>query len=229
MVKQQVLLAWSSGKDSAWALHCLRGMDSVEVTGLLTSFSDTAGRVAVHEVRRELVEAQAFAASLPLHTVSLPWPCPNDTYELRLREALLAARARGVTHIAFGDLFLDDIREYRLKLLEGTGVAPLFPIWCGEHGTRALAHEMVAAGLRATLTCVDEKRMPASFAGREFDAELLGELPPEVDPCAERGEFHTFCHAGPMFSRPIEVRVAGRSSLNQFAYADLVLAETPAG
>lgn len=219
---QRVLLSWSSGKDSAWALHVLRQSGDVEVVGLVTTFNEAFGRVAMHAVRHELVQAQADAAGLPLWPVPLPWPCSNFEYENRMRVLLERARTAGVTAIAFGDLFLADIRAYRERQMAGTGIKPLFPIWATPHDTSRLAREMIAEGLRATLTCVDPRHLPRAFAGRNFDAQLLADLPPGVDPCGERGEFHTFCHAGPMFARPIPVRTGEVVEREGFVFADLV-------
>jgi uncharacterized protein (TIGR00290 family) len=219
---KRVLISWSSGKDSAWTLWILRQQSDVEIVGLLTSFNQAAGRVAMHAVRRELVERQAKTAGLPLWCVQLPWSCPNDVYEARMREAVERAKREGVTHIAFGDLFLEDIRAYRERNLAGTGVDPLFPIWTTSSDTGRLAREMIAADLRAVITCIDPKQLDGRFAGRELDEELLTDLPPKVDPCGERGEFHTFCWQGPMFAQPISVRVPGVSFHDGFWFADLV-------
>ena len=221
MNRRRVLLSWSSGKDSAWALHRLRQMPDVELAGLLTTFHEAADRVAMHAVRRELVTAQAAAAGLPLRAVELPWPCPNEIYEQRFGQALARARDEGVTHIAFGDLFLEDIRAYRIRQLAGAGVEPLFPLWCAPADTPALAQRMLAAGLRAVLTCVDPRLLPMHFVGRTFDASLLRDLPASVDPCGERGEFHTFCYAGPVFTAPIGVRVGASVCRDGFWFADL--------
>lgn len=219
---KRVLLSWSSGKDSAWSLHVLRQTDGVEVVGLLTTFNATADRVAMHAVRRTLAEAQARAAGLPLWPVFLPWPCSNDVYEERMQAAVARARGEGVTHFAFGDLFLEDIRAYREQKLAGTGIDPLFPIWTTEHRTPELARQMLAAGLQAAVTCVDPRQLDARFVGRWFDADLLAELPASVDRCGERGEFHTFCCAGPMFERTIPVLVKDSSLRDGFWFADLV-------
>ena len=218
----RVLLSWSSGKDSAWALHVLRGRPDVEVVGLLTTFNEAANRVAMHAVRRELVEAQAAAAGLPLWPVELPWPCTNALYEERMRAALTRARDDGVTHVAFGDLYLQDVRDYRVRLLEGTGLEPLFPLWTSPEETAALARTMLAAGLRAVLTCVDPMQVPASSAGRAYDEALLAELPPRADPCGEKGEFHTFCHAGPMFTREVPARAGDVVCRDGFWFADVL-------
>jgi uncharacterized protein (TIGR00290 family) len=221
-VKPKALLAWSSGKDSAWCLHVLRQRNEVEVVGLLTTFNEAANRVAMHAVRRELVEAQARAANLPLWPVRLPWPCNNAIYESRMGQTLAEARQRGVTHLAFGDLFLEDVRAYRERQLAGTGIIPLFPLWGTAMETPTLARAMLAAGLRAVLTCVDPKQLPSSFVGREFDTALLAEFPPTVDPCGERGEFHTFCYAAPVFAGPIPVR-AGECVVHEgFYFQDLL-------
>jgi uncharacterized protein (TIGR00290 family) len=213
------LLAWSSGKDSAFSLHVLRQGD-VEVVGLLTTLNETHDRVAMHAVRRSLLLAQADAAGLPLTIVPIPSPCPNDVYEAAMARALAAARADGVEAVAFGDLFLEDIRRYREKRMAGTGLVPLFPLWGRE--TRALAEEMIASGLEACLTCVDPRVLPASFAGRRFDRDLLRDLPPGVDPCGENGEFHTFTFAGPMFRAPIPIRSGEVVTRDGFVFADLL-------
>jgi uncharacterized protein (TIGR00290 family) len=220
----RVLLSWSSGKDSAWALHVLRQRPDLEVVGLLTTFNEEFDRVAMHAVRRELAEAQAAAAGLPLVRVRLPFPCTNEGYEERMRSALAAARATGVTHMALGDLFLTDIREYRVRLLEGTGIEPLFPIWTTAEETPELARRMLAAGLGAILTCVDPTRLSERFVGRRYDEALLAELPAGVDPCGERGEFHTFCDRCPAFGSEIAVRVGDVVTRDGFCFADLVRA-----
>jgi len=220
MIKR-VLLSWSSGKDCAWTLHLLRQQPDVEVVGLLTSFNESANRVAMHAVRRELVEAQAGLTGLPLWPVLLPWPCSNADYEQRMSVALERARVVGVTHMAFGDLFLEDVRDYRIRQLAGTGIEPLFPLWGRADDTPALARQMLESGLRAVLTCVDPKQLAPSFVGREFDAALLAEIPTTVDPCGERGEFHTFCFGGPMFAENLEVDVGEIVLRDGFWFADL--------
>jgi uncharacterized protein (TIGR00290 family) len=224
-MKQKTLLSWSSGKDSAWTLHLLRQRDDVEVVGLATTYTDAFDRVAMHAVRMELVEAQARAARLPLWRIPLPWPCPNAAYEERMRAVVERARAESVTCFAFGDLYLQDIRAYRERQLAGTGLTPLFPLWGTEADTPALARTMLASGLRAVLTCVDPRQLDPSFVGRSFDATLLADLPPGVDPCGERGEFHTFCHAGPCFDHPIAIRVGETVERDGFWFADVLPAE----
>jgi len=218
--KPKLLLSWSSGKDSAWTLHVLRQQNKYEIVGLVTTVNENFARVAMHGVREELLAAQAAAAGLPLWRVPLPHPCPNAEYEKRMRALIERATAAGVTHMAFGDLFLEDIRAYRIKQLAGTGIAPVFPIWGLD--TKRLARQMVRAGLRAKLSCVDPKRLAREFAGRAFDETLLEQLPPEVDPCGENGEFHSFCHAGPMFAEPITVRVGEVVERDGFVFADLL-------
>ena len=200
----------------------MRQEPGVEVVGLLTTFNEAADRVAMHAVRRVLVEAQARAAGLPLWLVLLPWPSSNDVYETRMAEAVERARSEGVTHIAFGDLFLEDIRDYRERKLAGTGIDPLFPVWTTNRETPRLARNMLTAGLRGVLTCVDPKQLDPRFVGRQFDDDLLAELPEGVDPCGERGEFHTFCWAGPMFARPIPIAVKESSLRDGFWFADVV-------
>ena len=216
---KRVMLSWSSGKDAAWALHVLRRDPEVELAGLFTTVNRAFDRVAMHGVRRALLEAQAAATGLPLHVIALPWPCPNDAYEQAMAGFVAQAQARGVTHFAFGDLHLEDIRRYREEKLAATGIAPLFPLW--GLPTRALARQMVAGGLRAVIACVDPKQAPSSWAGRRFDAAFLDALPEAVDACGERGEFHTFACAGPMFERPVEVAVGGIVERDGFVYADL--------
>ncbi len=219
---KRILLSWSSGKDSAWSLHVLRQRAEYEVVGLLTTFNEAAGRVAMHAVRRDLVQRQAAAAGLPLWEVPLPWPCSNDQYESLMAEACAKAVAEGVEGIAFGDLFLEDVRTYREKQLQPTGLEPIFPVW--GMPTRALAQQMIKAGTRAKLTCIDTEKLDRSFAGREFDEALLSDLPEEVDPCGERGEFHSFVYAGPMFSAALPVSVGETVVRDQFVFADVIAA-----
>ena len=223
MTRARVLLAWSSGKDSAFALHVLRERDDVEVVGLLTTVNETHDRVAMHAVRRTLLEAQAAAAGLPLTLVRIPHPCSDLAYEAAMGRALEEARASGVVGVAFGDLFLEDIRRYREEKMTGTGLRPLFPLW--GRPTAGLAREMLEAGLKARITCVDPRVLAGSFAGREFDLPLLADLPAGVDPCGENGEFHTFAWDGPMFGRPVPVRGGEVVARDGFVFADLLPAE----
>ena len=217
---KRVLLSWSSGKDSAWALHLLRRDPDIELVGLLTTLNSEFQRVAMHGTRRSVLEAQAAAAELPLWTVPLPWPCSNEIYEKRMAEACDRAIREHVDAIAFGDLFLEDVRSYRAKQLAPTGIEPLFPLW--QIPTDQLARDMIAGGLRARLACVDTKQLPASFAGRDFDAALLRNLPASVDPCGERGEFHTCVYDGPMFAGPIWLEPGEVVERDGFTYADFV-------
>jgi len=223
VTRGRVLLAWSSGKDSAFALHVLRERDDVEVVGLLTTVNETHDRVAMHAVRRTLLEAQAAAAGLPLTLVRIPHPCSDVAYEAAMGRALEEARASGVVGVAFGDLFLEDIRRYREEKMTGTGLRPLFPLW--GRPTAGLAREMLEAGLKARITCVDPRVLAGSFAGREFDLPLLADLPAGVDPCGENGEFHTFAWDGPMFGRPVPVRGGEVVARDGFVFADLLPAE----
>ena len=218
MTQQRVLLSWSSGKDSAWTLSTLQQDPDVKVVGLLTTFNETADRVAMHAVRRDLVQMQAKAAGLPLHPVELPWPCPNGYYESAMSEALEALRPSFDT-IAFGDLFLEDIRDYRISTLQPLGIEPVFPLWL--ENTVELAQAMIAGGLVAHLTFVDPKQCPAELAGRRFDLDLLDDLPESVDPCGENGEFHTFVSAGPMFREPIPVTTGEIVERDGFVFADV--------
>jgi uncharacterized protein (TIGR00290 family) len=219
MMKKKILLSWSSGKDSAWSLHVLRQQGAYEIAGLITTINSAFDRVAMHSSRRSLVEKQAEAAGLPLIPVPLPWPCSNADYECAMKKVCDQAIAEGVEGIAFGDLFLQDIRAYRERQLKDTGLTPVFPLWLLP--TDALAREMIAGGLRARLVCIDPQKLAPEFAGREFDEQLLRDFPAGVDPCGENGEFHSFVYAGPMFSREIPVTVGERVQRDGFWYADL--------
>jgi len=218
-VKEKALLSWSSGKDSAWSLHVLRRQGEFDVAGLLTTVNEAYERVAMHAVRLELLEAQADVAGLSLWKVPIPYPCSNERYEQAMSAAVERARSEDIAAMAFGDLFLEDIRAYREARLQDTGVRPIFPIWA--RPTPELAREMIAGGLRARVTCVDPKQLDASFAGREFDAAFLADLPPGVDPCGERGEFHTFAYDGPMFRRAVPIRGGEIVARDGFVFADL--------
>jgi uncharacterized protein (TIGR00290 family) len=217
----RTLLSWSSGKDSAWSLHTLRQQGVYEVVGLLTTINAAFDRVAMHGTRTSVLRAQAAAAGMPLTEVPLPWPCSNQQYEAAMREACAAAVRDGIEFMAFGDLYLEDVRRYREERLAGTGITPVFPLWGRD--THALVREMLDGGLRARITCVDPRKLPASFAGRELDASLLAELPAGTDPCAENGEFHTCAYAGPIFAEPISLAPCVVEQHDDFVFADFIL------
>lgn len=221
-MKTKILLSWSSGKDSAWTLHTLRQQPDVEIIGLLTTFNETNHRVAMHGVRMELVEKQAEAAGIPLWSVPLPFPCSNEDYEARMRTVIERAQREDVTQVAFGDLFLEDIRAYRENMMAGTGIQPIFPIWRTRSDTKALAHEMLQNNLRTVLTTVDSKQLDPIFAGRMYDERLLNEFPATVDPCGENGEFHSFCFDGPMFAHPISIQVGETVTRDGFVFTDIL-------
>lgn len=220
-MSQKALVAWSSGKDAAWALHEVRSAGELEIVGALTTVTEAFGRVSMHGVREEVLRAQHDAAGLASVLVRIPFPCPNEVYEMRMATALAEARAGGVTHVVFGDLFLADVRAYRERALAGSGITPVFPLW--GRSTGALAGEMLDAGLEAIVVSVDLARVAAGLAGRRFDRALLAELPPGADPCGENGELHTCVLAGPMLSRRIDASVGDIVVRDGFAYADLVL------
>jgi uncharacterized protein (TIGR00290 family) len=219
-VTKKALIAWSSGKDSAWALHEARKSGEYEIVGALTTVTETFNRVSMHGVREEILRLQCEAMGLPQKVVPIPFPCPNEIYEARMAAALEQARAEGVTHMIFGDLFLEDIRGYREQKMAGSGIAPVFPLWL--RPTDRLAREMIAGGLKAHLVCVDPKILPKALAGRAFDGALLGELPAGIDPCGERGEFHTCVVGGPMFNREIKVKPGKIVERDGFVFADLI-------
>ena len=217
----KVALSWSSGKDSAWTFHLLRQQPDIQISALITTFNTEADRVAMHAVRRSLVEEQAKRVRTPLWAVELPWPCSNSEYEERFRAIWQRDKAEGIAAIEFGDLFLQDIRDYRIRQLEGSGLEPLFPAW--HIPTGQLSRDMIAAGVKAKITCVDPAKIRKSFAGREYDLNLLNALPSGADPCGENGEFHTFVYDAPVFSRPIDVQAGEIVEHNGFAFADLFL------
>jgi len=216
---KRVAISWSSGKDSAWALHLLRRDPNIEVVALFTTLNEQFDRVAMHAVRRELLELQVKSLGLPLWTIPLPWPCSNEQYESKMAAFCALAVLKGIQMVAFGDLFLADIRAYREKQLAGTGLQPLFPVW--QIPTAELARTMIDSGLRAKITCVDPKVLPKEFAGREFDSHFLADLPPSVDPCGENGEFHSFVYDGPGFHKPVPVTVGEIVERDGFVFADL--------
>lgn len=217
---ERAWVSWSSGKDSAWALEVARARGELEIVGLLTTVNEVFDRVAMHGVRRELLIAQAEASGLPVHVVPLPWPCSNEIYEERMEHALALAREAGVRRMIFGDLFLRDVRAYREARLEGTGIAPVFPLW--GMPTDRLALDMIEAGVHAHIVTLDPKKVPRAFAGRLLDRALLDELPAGVDPCGENGEMHTFVSKGPMLAREIAVRTGEIVERDGFVYADLI-------
>lgn len=219
MQKPKVLLSWSSGKDSAWTLHAIRQRAEYEIVGLVTTINERHDRVAMHAVRVPLLEQQSDSVGVPLWKVPIPDPCTDEQYQAAMRKLLSKAKEQGVSHFVFGDLFLEDIRQYREKQLAGTGISPLFPLW--KTPTDQLAREMVQAGLRAFITCIDPKQIDPSFAGRIFDESFLKDLPASVDPCGERGEFHSFAFAGPMFRCPIPIRPGEIVERDGFVFADL--------
>jgi uncharacterized protein (TIGR00290 family) len=217
---RKVVLSWSSGKDSAWTLHLFRQQPNLQVAALLTTFNSAANRVAMHAVRRALVEAQAERTGIPLWGVELPWPCSNLEYAERMRAVCQRATAEGITAVAFGDLFLEDVRDYRVRQLQGSGLEPLFPVW--QISTEQLSRDMIAAGVKAKITCVDPVKLAKSFAGHDYDLQLLQALPAGVDPCGENGEFHTFVYDAPVFSRSIGVQTGEVVERDGFVFADLL-------
>ena len=226
-LKRKVLLSWSSGKDSAWTLHVLRQRDELEVVGLLTTVNTQFQRVAMHGTRRALLKAQADAARLPLWEIPLPWPCSNEVYEAAMAVACDSAVAQGISAIAFGDLFLEDVRRYREDRLRNTGLEPIFPLW--GRNTRMLLEEMLDGGLRARVVCVDPSKCPAEFAGLDLTLEMFDSLPAAIDPCGENGEFHTFAYAGPMFYEPIPIESGETVTRDGFVYADIIPKRATAG
>lgn len=223
--KPLALLAWSSGKDSAFALTLVQQRGDVEVIGLLTTINAAFERVAMHGVRQELLELQANAIGLPIWKVPIPYPCPNEAYEAAMKQVICQALEVGITVIVFGDIFLEDVRAYRERQLEGTGITPLFPLWGRD--TASLAREMIASGVKATITCIDPKRLGSQFAGRNFDAALLEELPPSVDPCGENGEFHTFAWDAPPFRHPVPFQIGETVERDGFLFTDLIPVQNP--
>ncbi|WP_429065830.1 ATP-binding protein [Aeromonas bestiarum] len=225
MNKTKVLLSWSSGKDSAWALHTLRQDSAIEVVGLFTTLNQAFERVAMHGVRKQLLMQQAECVGLPLTAIDLPWPCTNEDYARIMTDFIAGVVAEGIHQMAFGDLFLEDVRAYREKQLLGTGIEPLFPLWGSD--TAKLAQQMMAAGLRARISTLDPKKLDASLGGHEFDPALLAALPAGVDPCGENGEFHTLAWDGPMFLRPLAIRVGETVERDGFVFTDLLPADLP--
>jgi uncharacterized protein (TIGR00290 family) len=220
---KKTLVSWSSGKDSAWTVHVLRQQPDVHIAGLLTTINESAQRVAMHAVRDDVLQAQADALELPLWRIPIPSPCPNEVYERAMAEAVARAVGEGFTHVAFGDLFLEDVRRYREERLAGTGLTPLFPLFGAD--TAVLAREMIAGGLHARITCLNPKVVDRGFAGREFDAALLLALPAAIDPCGERGEFHTCAYGGPMFSHEVAIETGITVERDGYVFTDLMIAD----
>ena len=221
--RKKTLVSWSSGKDSAWALHRLRQGPQTELVGLFTTVNEQYERVNMHATPLATLHRQAAAAGLPLREIRLPDPCPMEAYEQAMRGFIADCQRDGIKRMAFGDLFLEDIRAYRERQMQGTGIEPIFPLW--GIPTRALATEMLDSGLDAWVCCIDLRKLPASLAGRRWTRELLAELPPDCDPCGENGEFHTVATAGPMFAHRIPVRVGATVQRGNFVYADIILEE----
>ena len=222
-MRPKALIAWSSGKDSAWALYEARAAGDYDIVGALTTVTDTFGRVSMHGVREELLVAQLEAAALAAQIIRIPYPCSNEIYEARMATALAEAKTAGVSHLIFGDLFLEDVRAYREQKLAGTGISPVFPLW--GRPTGALARDMIAAGVETYLVSIDLKQLPRKFAGRRFDEKLLADLPRAADPCGEKGEFHSFIAGGPMLARNIAIALGETIERDGFVYTDAVLAE----
>lgn len=217
---RKTLLSWSSGKDSAWALHVLRRDPGIDVAGLFCTVNKQFDRVAMHGVRVALLQQQARSAGLPLHIIEIPYPCSNDAYADVMAAFVDAARKDAVECFAFGDLFLEDVRRYREERLRDTGITPIFPLW--GIPTNQLSREMVGSGLKAAITCIDPRRLPKEFAGRAYDSSFLGDIPEGVDPCGEYGEFHSFAFDGPMFRYPIEISLGETVERDGFVYTDLL-------
>ncbi len=211
-------LSWSSGKDSARCLYQLL-QHKHPVSGLFTSINQKRDRVAMHGTRVSLLEWQAQRLNISLHMIPLPEPCDNDTYQNIMRQFIKKAQLAKVTHMAFGDLYLQDVRDYREKQLADTSIKPLFPLW--QQDTKTLANDLINSGFKAILTCVDTKQIPESFVGREYNQELLADLPPTADPCGENGEFHTFIYDAPIFSAPIAVKTGEIHQSGQFSFIDI--------
>jgi uncharacterized protein (TIGR00290 family) len=217
-MRKNTWLSWSSGKDSAWALHVLRQTAGHEVTGLFTTFNVAFDRVAMHAVRVELLRQQAQAVGLPLHLIAIPYPCSDEQYAAAMGDFMARARRESVQCMAFGDLYLQDVRRYRKERMQGTGIEPVFPLW--GRPTRPLLEEMLAGGLRACLTCIDPRVLPEEFAGRELTLELLESMPANIDPYGENGEFHTFVFDGPMFAQPLDIEMGEVVTRDGFVFAD---------
>ena len=219
-MKKKTLLSWSSGKDSAWALHVLRQQQDIEVVGLFCTFNMKFDRGAMHAVRIELISQQAKNLGLPLELIPIPDPCSDSEYKTIMADFIDQVKSQGIDTIAFGDLFLEEIRSYREESLAGTGITPLFPLW--GIPTDELSKEMVNSGLRAKITCIDPRYLPAEFAGHEYDSTFLQQIPDTIDPCGEKGEFHSFAYDGPMFKNKLNVCVGETVTRGGFVYTDIL-------
>lgn len=222
-MKEKAWMSWSTGKDSAYALSLLLQDPKYDITGIFTTITDTFNRVSMHSVREELLEQQALNLGIPLHKIRIPFPCSNEFYEEKMRDLIKKSLTCGVMAMAFGDLFLEDIKKYRNKNFKGTGIKPLFPIW--GLNTKALSRKMITSGFRAVITCIDEKKLDPEFSGRKYDKQFLNALPPSIDPCGENGEFHSFVYDCPMFSKAINISVGEKTSRDGFTFTDIVCLE----
>ncbi len=219
-MKKKTLLSWSSGKDSAWMLHLLKQDPDIEIAGLFSTINNEFNRIAMHSTRAELAEQQAECAGLPIKFIPLPYPCTNVQYEAIMNEFIKEVKREEIEYFAFGDLYLESVRNYREKNLAGTGITPLFPLW--KKDTKKLSSEMIDAGLKAIVTCIDPKCLPKEFAGRNYDKDFLQQIPAGVDPCGENGEFHSFVFAGPMFHKKIDIRVGETVTRDGFVFTDII-------
>jgi uncharacterized protein (TIGR00290 family) len=219
--KSKAIMSWSSGKDSAMALYKILKSNEFEIVAIVTTVSESFHRVSMHGVREELLDQQAASIGFVLEKVRIPYPCPNEVYERKMTESLRRYKLRGVSHAIFGDLFLEDIRRYRERNLAQVGIIPIFPVW--KENTTALARAILSVGFRAIVTCVDSKKLDPKFAGRYFDESFLDEIPANVDPCGENGEFHSFVFDGPIFRKRIEVTVGKRVLRDGFQFVDIVV------
>lgn len=216
----RAILSWSSGKDSAMSLFSVLKSNEFEILALLTTVSDQFHRVSMHGVREELLNQQAASLGLPIEKVHVPYPCPNAVYEQKMSTFLTSYKCKGLTHVIFGDLFLEDVRRYREEKLSQIGITAVFPLW--KENTSKMARSMLKLGFRAVVTCVDMKKLDPTFAGRYYDESFLDELPSSVDPCGENGEFHTFVIDGPIFKNRIEITVGKSVMRDGFQFVDIL-------
>ena len=218
-MKRKTLMSWSSGKDSAWALYKLQRNPEIDLAGLFCTVNKAFNRAAMHAVRVELLQQQAESIGLPLEIIEIPYPCSNDAYEEIMTLFVEKAKKNNIEHFAFGDLFLEDVRNYREEKLKGTGITPIFPIW--GIPTDKLSREMISSGLRAVITCIDPKQIPNDFVGKEYNESFLNDIPEGVDPCGENGEFHSFVFYGPMFKEQIEISFGDVVHRDGFVFMDI--------